>query len=170
MIKGERPKPATRRRRAGETGRPPVVLDPAQVRALATIHCTHEEAAHVLGVSPQTLNAKFKLHPELRAAWDAGMAHGKTSLRRAMFAAALGTGVREETRTLPKGETIHTKTSGIANVTAQIWLSKQHLGMKDVTVVEHEGAMSLHDLLLGSTEERGAAADADEAPPLDERH
>ena len=171
MIPGERPKPQTRRRRRGETGRPPVILDPVQVRALATIHCTYEEAAHVLGVSEQTFNAKLRLHPELREAWQAGQAHGKTSIRRALFAAALGTGLKEETRTLPGGGQVHTVTKGVSNVVAQIWLSKQHLGMKDVHVVEHEGgSLTLHDLLLGDREEAAPVLTDAPPPPLSERH
>jgi len=176
-IKGERPKPRTAERRR-KPGRPPVVVDPGQLHALATIHCTMEEAAHVLGIAPQTLHDKIKTQPALSDAWDRGQAHGKTSLRRALFAAALGTGVRKETRTLADGKTrVVTETNGIANVTAQIWLSKQHLGMKDVQVVEHDGGgVTLFDLLvegagaklIGSSSDEAAANDV--PPPIDKGH
>ena len=121
----------------------------------------------MLGVSEQTFNAKLK-DPVLRESWDGGQAHGKSSLRRALFAAAFGTGQKEETRTLSDGTKIHTVTKGVANVTAQIWLSKQHLGMKDVQVVEHEGGtITLFDLLVGGREEPKLI---EEVPPIDERH
>lgn len=81
-------------------------LDWEQIEKLYGMHCTDIEVADFLSINRDTLRAceNFK---EVK---DRGLSKGKASLRKAMFQKALG-----------------------GNVTAQIWLSKQHLGMCDKT-------------------------------------
>jgi hypothetical protein len=81
-----------------------------QIEQLASIQCTHDEAAAVLSVSRTTFHAFLYGNKEALDAWENGKGAGKASLRRQMWKSASG-----------------------GNVTAQIWLSKQHLGMSDKT-------------------------------------
>ena len=77
-------------------------IDAEVVERLASIHCTVPEIASVVGCSKKTIERFFM--SEVRH----GRQHGKMSLKRTMFKIALG----GDTKML-------------------IWLSKQHLGMKD---------------------------------------
>ena len=84
-------------------GRPRLEIDETMLLNLAKIHCTNEEMASVLGCSADTLERNYA------GTIKRGKDDGKKSLRRKLFELA------------EKG-----------NLGALIWLSKQHLGMKDV--------------------------------------
>lgn len=82
--------------------RPKIEVDVKQLEMLASIHCSVEEMATFLGVHKRTLERRYA------AVIEKGRNSGKCSLRRQMFNMAM------------KGDR-----------TMLIWLSKQHLGMKD---------------------------------------
>ena len=91
-------------------GRPKLKLNPLgveTVRSLASIQCTDEEIASVLGCSVDLLTNKNNGKVFLEAK-EAGQLSGKASLRRMQFKTAEG-----------------------GNATMQIWLGKQYLGQKD---------------------------------------
>ena len=83
-------------------GRPKKDIDPKIVYDLAKIHCTVEEMASILDCTRETLYKRFS------DIMQKGFDDGKKCLRRKMFEIA------------DKG-----------NVPMMIWLSKQHLSMKD---------------------------------------
>jgi hypothetical protein len=101
-------------------GRPPIPVDLDLVKKLASIHCTKREIASVVGIAINTLE-----HERFVEVLQKGQDEGKMSLKRKMFEVAM------------KG-----------NTAMLIWLSKQHLGMKErqpdeiaqmnYTVVIHE--------------------------------
>ena len=84
--------------------RPKVAIDETQVEAMASIGCTVEEIALVLGCSERTLQSRF-CTPMKR-----GRARINRSLRRKQVDLALG-----------------------GNVTMLIWLGKQMLGQREKT-------------------------------------
>jgi hypothetical protein len=79
-------------------------IDHDLIFKLASIHCTYEEIANVIGTSVPTLEKRFKNIIEK------GRAEGKKSLRRAQFEAAID---KKDVRML-------------------IWLGKQLLGQEDI--------------------------------------
>ena len=88
-------------------GRPKKELDKDVIAKLSQIGCTQEEIGSVVGISARTLQRRYAdLVAENKNI-------GKASLRKRMWASAL------------KG-----------NPNMMIWLSKNHLGMKDRTVQE----------------------------------
>lgn len=98
----------------GKVGRPQVIVDWEIAEELARIHCTKDEMAAVLKITTELLDTdcqrKFKIP---FAQWyQKFSSQGKMSLRRKMF------------------EVAHS-----GNVTMLVWLSKQHLGMKEPAVV-----------------------------------
>lgn len=90
-------------------GRPKKIINETQVETLAQLHCTYEEIAAVVGCSTDTLKRRFA------DCIERGREHGKASLRRAQFRAALG-----------------------GNATMLIWLGKQHLEQRDRHDVRNE--------------------------------
>ena len=90
-------------------GRPKKQVDEKILGNLASIGCTIEECASVLGVSARTLRRNYA------EIIDANREKGKASLRKKMFDKAI------------KKDNTH----------MQIWLSKNYLGMKDRTVNEN---------------------------------
>lgn len=91
-------------------GRPKRLLNALGVetiRSLASIQCTDEEIASVLGCSVDLLTNKNNKAVFLEAK-EVGQLSGKASLRRMQF-----------------------KTAEAGNATMQIWLGKQYLGQKD---------------------------------------
>ena len=82
--------------------RPPLKLDEDLILKLAQIHCTDREIAAIVGCSVDTLDRRYA---ELISK---GKEQGKMTLRRNLWQLA------------NKG-----------NLSACIWLSKQHLGMRD---------------------------------------
>ena len=96
-------------------GRPRLTFDLRQVEDLGRIQSTHSELAAVLGCHLDTVKDRLKHDPEFSAAYQKGLEHGKSSLRRIQWKAALG-----------------------GNTTMQIWLGKQYLGQSDRRVTEVE--------------------------------
>jgi hypothetical protein len=93
-----------------KTGRPLAVIDPAQVEALARIHCTHAEIAAVLGCHKDTITNRFS------DLIEKGKEEGRASLRRQQW-----------------------KLATAGNATMCIWLGKQLLGQQDRQTLEHSG-------------------------------
>ena len=89
--------------------RPRIEIDYNEVIKLCNIQATAEEICYVLGISEDTLDRRLKEKYKMGYAefYKKHSAVGKISLRRNMFKMA---------------ET---------NATMAIWLSKQHLGMKE---------------------------------------
>lgn len=83
-------------------GRPKKEISEDQVRELASINCSYAEIAAVVGCSVSTLTDRFQ------QTIKEGLEHGKSSLKRVMWKAAMG-----------------------GNITMMIWLSKQMLGYSD---------------------------------------
>jgi hypothetical protein len=98
-------------------GRPRIVFDLGLVEDLGKIQSTHSELAAVLGVSIETVKRRLKGDAEFCAAYEKGLEHGKSSLRRIQWKAALA-----------------------GNTTMQIWLGKQYLGQRDMRSTELTGA------------------------------
>lgn len=88
--------------------RPRVLIDLEKAKLFAKIQCTDAELAAVLDVSLKTVRRRLKDNEEFRELVEQGRAEGLSSLRRSMWQSALA-----------------------GNSTMQIWLSKQHLGMRD---------------------------------------
>lgn len=91
-------------------------IDLDQLRALAALFCTVNEAAAFLGVPLATLDRRIKTDEAVRDAWLTGIENGKTSLRRKQFVLA-------------------DKSAGMA-----IFLGKNYLGQTDVLVQERREA------------------------------
>lgn len=91
-------------------------LTPDFVYDLGSIGCTQEEIGQLCGVSQPRISQVFSAFPELKEAWEQGLAVAKVSLRRAQMKKA----VESE------------------NVVAQIWLGKQMLGQADKTETKSE--------------------------------
>lgn len=90
-------------------GRPPMELDEETIKKLASIQCTQEEIAYIMGCSVDTIHNRFSdIIKEAQA-------HGKMSLRRHMW-----------------------KKVQDGNVTMMIWLSKQYLGMSEKKEITHD--------------------------------
>lgn len=84
-----------------------IIITPEQIEKLAQFGATQHEMAHFLSISTSLIEERLQ-RPELRAAYDKGMATMKLSLRRHQFTLA------------EKG-----------NATMLIWMGKQHLGQRD---------------------------------------
>jgi hypothetical protein len=112
----------------GTVGRPRAVIDINQLRALAQIHCTVQEAAGVLGVSFNTLRNRLERGGPARRAWEEGRAHGAASLRRKQFAVAMGEGQGEQIGTNPDGTPIFARPKPDAGLLK--WLGIQVLGQR----------------------------------------
>lgn len=89
-------------------GRRPRPIDPAQLRALAALGHTREEASSVLGFHRNQLRTRMEADEALQQAWDEGRAEIAGKLRRAQVDLAL------------KGNPI-----------MLIWLGKNMLGQSD---------------------------------------
>lgn len=89
----------------------PIEIKKEVIERLAGIHCTLEEMAAVIGCGVDVIRNRVREYYGLNFPdfYDRFSAGGKASLRRAMFKNAIEKN----------------------NATMQIWLSKQHLGMKD---------------------------------------
>jgi hypothetical protein len=98
-----------------KAGRKRIRIDVGEVEKLCTLHCTDEEIAGFLGVSLRTF-ARRKQQPAFVEAMERGKAKGRLSLRRSLWNLAM------------KG-----------NPAANIFLSKNLLGYRDVLSNEHSG-------------------------------
>lgn len=84
--------------------RPKIQIDMELAEKLASIQCTHEEIAAILGVSTKTLQR----NKEFCLMYKKAREQGKSSLRRMQW-----------------------KSASAGNVTMQIWLGKQYLQQRD---------------------------------------
>ncbi len=73
-----------------ERGRPRIEIDLTQVERLATIQCTDEEIACVLGVSYNTITRRKADDPAFVEALEAGRGKGRATLRRLQWQRAQG--------------------------------------------------------------------------------
>ena len=106
-------------------------IDPEMLEKLASIHCTNTEIAAIFGCDSSLLG-KGKYSDIIKK----GKEKGKMTLRRKMFETAMG-----------------------GNVTMQIWLSKQYLGMteKVETVVESTNKTEIvYDTQFGNDSKKDA--------------
>jgi hypothetical protein len=94
-------------------GRPRLQFDLHLVEDLGKIQSTHSELAAVLNASVATVERRLRDDPEFREAYEKGLEHGKSSLRRIQWKNALS-----------------------GNTTMQIWLGKQYLGQQDRRLTE----------------------------------
>src|SRR5262245_29011906 len=113
-VPRKKPKPPKR-----PVGRPSFEVDLRMLQQLASIGCTKEEAASVLGCGKRTLLDHMRDEPELQEAWERGQDMGKVSLRRLQWRHANGAG------------------SSAVNMT--IHLSKHRLGETDKAAIEMSG-------------------------------
>uniref|UniRef100_A0A6H1ZPB8 Uncharacterized protein n=1 Tax=viral metagenome TaxID=1070528 RepID=A0A6H1ZPB8_9ZZZZ len=86
-------------------GRPKKILDYKIINDLASIFCTQEEIAHILGVAVDTLQRD----KDFSGIYKKGLETAKSSLRRAQYKKAIDDG----------------------NPAMQIWLGKQYLGQRE---------------------------------------
>ena len=89
-------------------GYAPKPIDINVVGKLASIQCTYEEIAAVIGIKKRQFIDRINADPALREAIDEGWANGRSSIRRA------------QVKMLEAG-----------NATMGIWLGKQYLGQRD---------------------------------------
>jgi hypothetical protein len=89
-------------------GYAPKPIDIDVVGKLASIQCTYEEIAAVIGIKKRQFIDRINADPALREAIDEGWANGRSSIRRA------------QVKMLEAG-----------NATMGIWLGKQYLGQRD---------------------------------------
>ena len=87
----------------------------SQIKELARIHATEQEAAAVLGISVRTFREALRIDKVAREAWEFGRAEGNVGLRRKQYRLA------------------------DTNPSMAIFLGKQWLGQNDVTVTEISG-------------------------------
>ncbi len=107
---GESIKKKHERQNLQKQGRPEASIDKTQFESMCQIHCTLPEIAGVFKVSEDTIQrwTKKTYDKTFAVVWSDFASQGKMSLRREMFKKALG-----------------------GNGSMQIWLAKNHLGMKD---------------------------------------
>ena len=105
--------------------RPRKVIDERQVEALASIMCTTEEIAAVVGCSQDTLERRFA------AALENGRLRGRQSIRRKVYHLAME-----------------------GNAAMLVWLSKQYLGQTDALRHELSGDVNLTHALPPETQEK----------------
>lgn len=89
-----------------KTGRPPVKIDADNLRKLAALRCTVEEAASFFKTVKRTLLRRLKQDPELTEAWTNGRNEMRIALKRLQWRHAQmpnGAGV-EMTKHLSKHE------------------------------------------------------------------
>ncbi len=104
-----------------------------QLEALTSIQCTDEEIAAVFGCHKDTIEKRKRSDAEFKTAYHNGKAKGRVSLRRQLF-----------------------KSCEDGNVSAQIWMSKQILGMRDLTALEHSGPHGQAIEIVNNADLKGA--------------
>ncbi len=96
-------------------------IDLDQVRDLASIGCTHEEMAMVLGCSLNYIVGQVETNPAFAIAIEQGYGEIKSSLRRAQF-----------------DEAINNRSTALL-----IWLGKQYLGQVDKQEVKNKTEINI---------------------------
>ena len=109
----------------GEGGAPRKVIDLDVARRAASLGCTSDEIATLLGIGRATFYNHLKEDTDLKDALDEGRDQGRTTLRRLQWQQAQN-----------------------GNVTMQIWLGKQLLGQRDKHEVEQTGVQTVQMQLL----------------------
>jgi hypothetical protein len=104
----------------GEGGAPRKVIDLDVARRAASLGCTSDEIATLLGIGRATFYNHLKEDTDLKDALDEGRDQGRTTLRRLQWQQAQN-----------------------GNVTMQIWLGKQLLGQRDKHEVEQTGVQTV---------------------------
>ena len=104
----------------GEGGAPRKVIDLDVARRAASLGCTSDEIATLLGIGRATFYNHLKEDTELKDALDEGRDQGRITLRRLQWQQAQ-----------------------IGKVTMQIWLGKQLLGQRDKHEVEQTGVQTI---------------------------
>lgn len=102
-------------------GRPKKVIDYELVSKLASIHCTQEEVASVIGFNRKV----FERDKKIKEVYDDGILKGKSSLRRKQMELALA-----------------------GNVSMLVWLGKQILGQTDKVHQTQNTQIDKLDLLI----------------------
>jgi hypothetical protein len=92
----------------GEGGAPSKIIDAEVAKRAASIGCTHDEIAALLGISRTSLHNAYASDPALRDDIEQGRNQGRATLRRHQWQQAVA-----------------------GNPTMLIWLGKQLLGQKD---------------------------------------
>jgi hypothetical protein len=100
-------------------------IDLAQVEAAASVGCTVDEIAVIVGLSARQFQRRQK-EPSFLDAVERGRAKGRASLRKTQWQSAHGVMGPDGKYILPP------------NVTAQIWLGKQLLGQRSFEKPEPE--------------------------------
>ena len=128
-------------------GRPQIPIDQKVFEGLCNLQCSRKEICGVLGISEDTLDRFVKKSygksATFTSVFSLKSAGSLVSLRRAMF-----------------------KSAESGNVTAQIWLSKQHLGMRDVAAFKSPDLSQLSEESLKKLAE-GADPSTVIEPPQD---
>jgi hypothetical protein len=93
-------------------GRPPCDIDASAVERAASIGCTGEEIAALLGIARSTFYLRMQEDIEVKEAFERGREKGRATLRRLQW---------------------HKANAG--SDTMLIWLGKQMLGQKDKTAL-----------------------------------
>lgn len=100
------------------------------LQGLARIGCTKTEVAEALGIAKETLSRHLCKHPEMREAWERGVADAKVRLRRLQWR--------------------HARMKNSAGVAMTIHLSKHLLGEHDkalITATHASRVEVIHQLL-----------------------
>jgi hypothetical protein len=113
-----RAKAATQSKTEETGGRPRLRINVDDVRKLAALLCTYEEAASWFGITERTFIRRVK-EPELADAWAVGKASGKLSLRRLHWR--------------------HAQMANSAGVQMTIHMSKHQLGETEKAALELSG-------------------------------
>jgi hypothetical protein len=74
---------------SGRKKKTDIPITPRSVRALAEIHCTQEEACHVLGIGRHEFRNLLEKRADLRNQWERGPSFGNVSVRRQMYQLAM---------------------------------------------------------------------------------
>lgn len=150
----------------GVTGPPPKLMyneeTLKQVKNLAGIQCTQEEAAAVLDVSLKTFKKYLNKYPEAREQWWIGKRGGTASLRRIQFNQAKHNPImakwlgiqylgqsdkREQMIDVSDNRSTEQLISGIASLSEQIRLIESGGGSKEITIEPEQGEVEeLHPL------------------------
>ena len=101
-------------------GRPKLNINEEQVGRLASIDCSYDEMALILGCSESTLHKSFS------SVIEKGRADGKSSLKRTQFKIAMGSPAVYDS----EGNKLQAET--LPNPTMLIWLGKIRLGQREV--------------------------------------
>ena len=139
-----------------KAGRPRVNLDERVVEELASVDCSYQEMATILGVNARTLTRNYV------QVIEKGRDHGKASLKRTQFKVAMGSpAVYDE-----DGNKLQAETS--PNPTMLIWLGKIRLGQREVQVHVNVSGMDSDDLrrIVAGDDLATVLADRARATPL----